>query len=96
MKDLSRIMSLYKQWHLDFAPKCEFTYFLQRISQMGTKKEMLAHRKKLEHVYKGEEPVFWQPAVVEESTEAGQQVEAQKEAMKPAMADWNIQDAQKQ
>ena len=48
-------MSMYKQWHMSFAPKYNFEYFTDRMTKMSSDKIVKAHISKLRNVYKGEE-----------------------------------------
>ena len=45
---------------MQFAPKLQFDYFVQRVQKMGTKKQVQEHIQKLRQVYKGESEVFWE------------------------------------
>ena len=45
---------------MQFAPKLQFDYFVQRVQKMGTKKQVQEHMQKLRQVYKGESEVFWE------------------------------------
>ena len=53
--DLSRIMGVYKQWHMGFAPKYSFEYFTDRMTKMSSEKTVKCHMSKLREVYKGQE-----------------------------------------
>lgn len=49
---------MYHNWHQNFAPRYEFTYFIDRVSNFSGNKDVRAHMTKLRNVYKGEEDLF--------------------------------------
>ena len=53
--DLNKIMSMYKKWHMSFAPKYHFDYFTDRMTKFSSDKTIKCHISKLRNVYKGEE-----------------------------------------
>ena len=53
-------MTVYKKWHMEFAPKLQFDFAISKVQKMGTKKQILEHMMKLRQVYKGEQEVFWE------------------------------------
>lgn len=53
--DLNKMMSMYKKWHMSFAPKYHFDYFTDRMTKMSSDKTVKVHLSKLRNVYKGEE-----------------------------------------
>ena len=40
-------MSMYKKWHMSFAPKYHFDYFTDRMTKMSGDKSVKAHLSKL-------------------------------------------------
>jgi hypothetical protein len=52
MSDFSKLMTQYRKWHLEFAPKLEFEYFMKRVRKMGSNKTVADHMNKLRQVYK--------------------------------------------
>lgn len=53
-------MGAYRKWHMEFAPKLQFDYFVTRVQKLGEKKTVQEHMSKLRKVYKGELEVFWE------------------------------------
>ena len=45
---------MYRNWHMEFAPILEFSYFANRLSKFGTNREVKAHMEKLRGVYRGD------------------------------------------
>ena len=54
LNDLNKIMTMYRNWHSEFAPKLEFSYFAERLSKFSSKNEVKTHMEKLRGVYKGD------------------------------------------
>ena len=54
VNDLNKIMDMYRNWHMELAPKIEFGYFAERLSKFSSNKEVKAHMEKLRGVYRGE------------------------------------------
>jgi hypothetical protein len=52
--DLTKVVNLYKNWHMQHTPKLEYYNFLDKVRKMN-KKEVLEHVNKLRLHYKGEE-----------------------------------------
>jgi hypothetical protein len=55
ISDLQKIVSHYKNWHMQHCPKLEYYYFLEKIQKMGKDKEVEQYLNKLRNHYKGEE-----------------------------------------
>ena len=53
--DLNKIIQLYKKWHMNFAPKYQFSYFTDRMTKMSSDKTVKSHMSKLRSVYQGED-----------------------------------------
>lgn len=60
INDLNRIMSVYSNWHIQFAPKLQFDYAFQKVSKLSGKKGISEHMRKLRDVYKGESELFFE------------------------------------
>ena len=53
--DLSKILSVYRAWHLDHFPKYEYYHFVNKLTKIGKEKETQDFLKRLRNHYKGDE-----------------------------------------
>jgi hypothetical protein len=60
LSDFQKLMTVYKKWHMNFAPKLQFDFAISKVQKMGSKKQVIEHMFKLRQVYKGESEVFWE------------------------------------
>ena len=58
LHDIEKIMSMYRNWHMELKPKSEFGYFTEQLSKLSTKKEVKDHMEKLRGVYRGDTDHF--------------------------------------
>ena len=89
LSDLNKILSVYTNWHMQFAPKLQFEYAIAKISALAKKNAVSQHVSKLRSVYKGEQELFFEvaPKTIPETNKP--------DAMKPTK-EFNIKDAQAQ
>jgi len=43
LRDLHKIMQVYRNWHFQLQPKLEFKYFIQRLQKLGNDKTTKNH-----------------------------------------------------
>lgn len=103
MQDFHKLMSTYKKWHMEFAPKLQFDYFVSKVQSLGNKKKsgIPDHMQRLRQVYKGEEPLFFEILKDKENNEMPEDLDHLAESKYPLKASFggnqfNIEKAQAQ